>query len=121
MISFQEVCCKDAAATPWISLTRVLLAYSAALDIILAILPWPLIWTLQMTKREKFGVALAMSMGFMCVVSKACAVGTRERLLTCLLSAGIVTIVKTVQIAKLFAQDMCQSTQPPPPIRGKSH
>ncbi|KAH8898213.1 hypothetical protein GQ53DRAFT_817506 [Thozetella sp. PMI_491] len=37
--------------------------YSAILDFILAMLPWKIIWGLQMRTREKFGVALAMSMG----------------------------------------------------------
>lgn len=33
------------------------------MDVVLAIIPWPLIMTLQMRTREKIGVALAMSMG----------------------------------------------------------
>ncbi|TQN63630.1 hypothetical protein CSHISOI_11786, partial [Colletotrichum shisoi] len=38
-------------------------AYSGAMDILLAVLPWRLIWGLTMTKREKLGVLIAMSMG----------------------------------------------------------
>lgn len=38
-------------------------SYSGAMDIVLAILPWKIIWGLSMTKKEKFGVSLAMSMG----------------------------------------------------------
>ncbi|KAH8708355.1 hypothetical protein GQ44DRAFT_743198 [Phaeosphaeriaceae sp. PMI808] len=38
-------------------------AYSAAMDIILALLPWKVIMLLNMRKAEKVGVALAMSMG----------------------------------------------------------
>ncbi|KAF2279817.1 uncharacterized protein EI97DRAFT_187630 [Westerdykella ornata] len=38
-------------------------AYSAFWDFSLAILPWFIIWKVQMNKREKFGVCLAMSMG----------------------------------------------------------
>lgn len=38
-------------------------AYSAALDIILGILPWRIIWKLTMNKKEKFAVLLAMNMG----------------------------------------------------------
>ncbi|KAK3381200.1 hypothetical protein B0H63DRAFT_396245 [Podospora didyma] len=38
-------------------------SYSAAMDFILAFLPWPLVWGLQMRKQEKLGVALAMSLG----------------------------------------------------------
>ncbi|OHX00960.1 integral membrane protein [Colletotrichum incanum] len=38
-------------------------SYSGAMDIVLAILPWKIIWSLTMTKREKLGVLFAMSMG----------------------------------------------------------
>ncbi|KAK1833996.1 hypothetical protein QBC39DRAFT_389658 [Podospora conica] len=38
-------------------------AYSGVMDIVLALLPWPIIWKLQMKRKEKMGVALAMSMG----------------------------------------------------------
>jgi hypothetical protein len=38
-------------------------AYSALWDFLLATLPWFIVWKLQMNKREKFGVALAMSLG----------------------------------------------------------
>ncbi|KAH7038982.1 hypothetical protein B0J12DRAFT_764519 [Macrophomina phaseolina] len=38
-------------------------AYSAAMDIILALLPWKVIMILNMRRAEKVGVALAMSMG----------------------------------------------------------
>ncbi|KAK0610724.1 hypothetical protein B0T17DRAFT_457011, partial [Bombardia bombarda] len=38
-------------------------AYSAAMDVTLAFLPWKYIWTLQMSKKEKIGVVVAMSMG----------------------------------------------------------
>ncbi|KAK7213129.1 hypothetical protein V2G26_020307 [Clonostachys chloroleuca] len=38
-------------------------AYSAATDFILALLPWAMLWNLNMKKKEKFGVALAMSLG----------------------------------------------------------
>ena len=37
--------------------------YSGAMDIVLAIVPWKIIWTLTMNKREKLGVLFAMSMG----------------------------------------------------------
>ncbi|KAI1761235.1 hypothetical protein GGR53DRAFT_522519 [Hypoxylon sp. FL1150] len=38
-------------------------AYSALMDFVLALLPWPLIWHLKMKVKEKIGVAVAMSMG----------------------------------------------------------
>jgi len=37
--------------------------YSGAMDILLAILPWKIVWSLTMNKKEKLGVAVAMSMG----------------------------------------------------------
>ncbi len=38
------------------------------MDFVLALLPWKLIWKLQMKRKEKVGVALAMSMGILCVL-----------------------------------------------------
>ncbi|KAL1844508.1 hypothetical protein VTK73DRAFT_2393 [Phialemonium thermophilum] len=38
-------------------------AYSGAMDMVLAILPWQIIGKLTMNKKEKIGVLLAMSMG----------------------------------------------------------
>lgn len=37
--------------------------YSAAVDFTLALLPWKFLWNLQMQRREKIGVLIAMSMG----------------------------------------------------------
>lgn len=42
-------------------------AYSGAQDFVLAFLPWTILWKLQMKKKEKFGVCLAMSLGVLCV------------------------------------------------------
>ena len=42
-------------------------AYSAAMDLALALLPWTLVWKLQMKPAEKIGVAVAMSMGVLYV------------------------------------------------------
>ncbi|OOQ86296.1 hypothetical protein PEBR_22866 [Penicillium brasilianum] len=38
-------------------------AYSGAQDFVLALLPWTLVWNLQMKKKEKIGIAFAMSLG----------------------------------------------------------
>ncbi|KAJ1711562.1 hypothetical protein AFGD_008289 [Aspergillus flavus] len=38
-------------------------AYSGCMDFILALLPWLVIWKLQMKRREKLGIAIAMSLG----------------------------------------------------------
>ena len=39
--------------------------YSALTDWALALLPWKIIWGLQMKKKEKVGVGIAMSMGIL--------------------------------------------------------
>lgn len=47
-----------------VQLTRGLtIAYSGALDIILTILPWKIIWGVAINKREKVGALVAMSFG----------------------------------------------------------
>ncbi|RDW60412.1 uncharacterized protein DSM5745_10870 [Aspergillus mulundensis] len=38
-------------------------AYSGLQDFLLALLPWTIVWNLQMKKKEKLGVAFAMSLG----------------------------------------------------------
>ncbi|KAG6988145.1 hypothetical protein FocnCong_v003405 [Fusarium oxysporum f. sp. conglutinans] len=43
--------------------TARLFTYSAATDFILALLPWAMLWNLNMKNKEKFGVAVAMSLG----------------------------------------------------------
>jgi len=40
-------------------------AYSGLMDMILALLPWKVVWSLQMKTREKIGVGLAMSLGML--------------------------------------------------------
>ncbi len=35
------------------------------MDLALAMLPWKIVWNLQMKTREKLGVAFAMSMGIL--------------------------------------------------------
>ena len=38
-------------------------AYSGLMDIVLALLPWKIIWTVSINKREKMGAMVAMSAG----------------------------------------------------------
>jgi hypothetical protein len=40
-------------------------AYSGVMDIVLALLPWKIIWTVAINKREKLGALVAMSAGLM--------------------------------------------------------
>ncbi|KAI0869849.1 hypothetical protein GGS24DRAFT_511491 [Hypoxylon argillaceum] len=39
-------------------------AYSGVVDILLALLPWKIIWNMNMSKKERFGAICAMSLGF---------------------------------------------------------
>ncbi|KAH7074772.1 hypothetical protein BKA63DRAFT_320877 [Paraphoma chrysanthemicola] len=59
-------------------------AWCAAADFALALIPWTLIWSLQLRFREKIGVGIAMSMGVL---------------------AGVCAIVKGVYIIQLRQQD----------------
>ena len=45
--------------------TDNVLAYSGTQDFVLALLPWAFLWNLQMKKKEKFGIAVAMSLGIL--------------------------------------------------------
>ncbi|KAJ5790453.1 uncharacterized protein N7518_007464 [Penicillium psychrosexuale] len=58
-------------------------AYSGAQDFVLALLPWAIVWNLQMKKKEKLGVAVAMSLGIF---------------------AGAASIVKTIHLVALSAK-----------------
>ncbi|KAK3954330.1 hypothetical protein QBC32DRAFT_336455 [Pseudoneurospora amorphoporcata] len=59
-------------------------SYSAVMDIALALLPWSVVWKLQMKKKERFGCALAMSMGVF---------------------AGITGIIKTSKMPSMLSSD----------------
>ncbi|KAB5517438.1 hypothetical protein GE09DRAFT_1230796 [Coniochaeta sp. 2T2.1] len=58
--------------------------YSAAMDFVLAMLPWKIIWKMRMSRREKFGVAIAMSMGVF---------------------AGVTAMVKVIKIPTMASAD----------------
>ncbi|KAL2205043.1 hypothetical protein CC79DRAFT_1370861 [Sarocladium strictum] len=59
--------------------------YSAILDFVLAFLPWPIIMGVSMRRRERVGVAIAMSLGAI---------------------AGICGIVKSVMVVKMTSLDI---------------
>ncbi|KAG9196974.1 hypothetical protein G6514_002716 [Epicoccum nigrum] len=59
--------------------------WSALMDVCLAMLPWKILWGLQMRTGEKIGVCVAMSLGVL---------------------AGAVSIVRSTYIQKLTAQDV---------------
>ncbi|KAL0468068.1 hypothetical protein QR685DRAFT_574177 [Neurospora intermedia] len=50
--------------------------YSGLMDIVLAILPWWLIWDLHMQRKEKIGIGIAMSMGLLLIIWGAAEVAT---------------------------------------------
>ena len=56
------------------------------MDIVLALLPWKLLWNLQMRKKEKVGIIVAMSMG---------------------VTAGTMATVKTVALNRFSTGDSC--------------
>ncbi len=46
-----------------IRINTVAAAYSGAMDIVLALLPWKIVWHVAIDKKEKIGALFAMSMG----------------------------------------------------------
>lgn len=65
-------------------------AYSALIDMALAILPWKFLWSLQMKRNEKIGVCLAMSMGAF---------------------AGATALIKTAKLPQMMSMDFGKSFQ----------
>lgn len=74
-------------------------AYSGFMDIVLALLPWQVIWGLQLNFKEKIGVGIAMSMGML---------------------AGIVAFVKCSALPAVNGDDFlcksCAHLNPAPPV-----
>lgn len=67
------------------------------MDILLALCPWIILWKLTMTWREKLGVAIAMSMGVVYVISLF---PSRSVPLTAC-SAGAASFTKLVKLPQL--------------------
>jgi hypothetical protein len=59
------------------------------MDITLALLPWKFLWGLQMKRKEKIGVGIAMSMGIF---------------------AGATAIVKTSKLPRMLSMDLGKSS-----------
>lgn len=68
--------------------------YSGAMDIVLALLPWKLVWPLNMRKKEKIGVIVAMSMGVF---------------------AGITAMIKVAMTPRMKEGDVCKGFPLCPP------
>ncbi|KAK4148684.1 hypothetical protein C8A00DRAFT_47524 [Chaetomidium leptoderma] len=63
--------------------------YSGVMDIVLAIMPWKIIWALTMNRKEKIGVMVAMSMGIF---------------------AGITSLIKITQLPSISNSTFTEST-----------
>lgn len=59
------------------------------MDFVLALLPWKVVWPLNMRKKEKIGAIVAMSMGVF---------------------AGITGVIKLAQTPRMKDGDVCKST-----------
>jgi len=46
--------------------------YSGALDIVLSLLPWKIVWNVAINKKEKVGALIAMSFGVLYVIPLPC-------------------------------------------------
>ncbi|ORY61555.1 uncharacterized protein BCR38DRAFT_476275 [Pseudomassariella vexata] len=64
--------------------------FSGAMDIVLALLPWKMLWNLNMSKKEKLGALCAMSMGVF---------------------AGITSLIKTITIPGTGKPDIADTIQ----------
>ncbi|KAK4235136.1 hypothetical protein C8A03DRAFT_18076 [Achaetomium macrosporum] len=63
--------------------------YSGVMDIVLAVVPWKIIWTLTMKRKEKVGVMVAMSMGIF---------------------AGVTSLIKITQLPSISKSTFTEST-----------
>ncbi|KAK4124425.1 hypothetical protein N657DRAFT_390811 [Parathielavia appendiculata] len=63
--------------------------YSGAMDMVLAVVPWKIIWGMTMNRKEKIGVMVAMSMGVF---------------------AGITSIIKITQLPSISNATFTEST-----------
>ena len=73
--------------------------YSGLMDFILAFLPWTIVWNLQMKRREKLGVGIAMSLGVL--YDDPNALHTRR---LNFYSAGITAVIKTSFLRQIGLQ-----------------
>ena len=87
--------------------------YSTLGDWVLALLPWKVIWKLQMQRKEKIGVGIAMSMGILFVRPLA----GGWRLWLTLISAGVTSLIKVSKIPVLAGGDFtCRFAPPKIPV-----
>ncbi|RWA05653.1 hypothetical protein EKO27_g9454 [Xylaria grammica] len=65
-------------------------SYSGAVDILLALLPWKIIWNMDMSRKERFGAICAMSLGIF---------------------AGTIALAKIYSLIGTFQEDLNSSVQ----------
>ncbi|KAF5020469.1 hypothetical protein F66182_7508 [Fusarium sp. NRRL 66182] len=71
-------------------------AYSTATDFVLALLPWAMLWNLNMKKKEKLSVAFAMSLGVLQVTVLLGLVDCANMFV--LNSAGAIAVIKCTKL-----------------------
>ena len=70
----------------------------------LAFLPWAIIWKLNIQRKEKLGIGIAMSCGILCVYRTLTAnMGSANSS-----SAGIMAAIKTAHLVNLDTGDSCK-------------
>lgn len=79
------------------------------MDFVLAVLPWTFLWRLLLKRRELSGILLAMSMGAVYVTTFHPALIPTSQTLS---RAGVVAIIKCLQLPQLDSGDSCKSKEP---------
>ncbi len=90
-----------------LGLLTTTIVYSGSMDILLAILPWKIVWKVAIHKREKFGALVAMSMGVLYVLFDSQLSTHTDRPL--LSSSGIIAFMKIISL-KDISDSSCKST-----------
>ncbi|GKT44345.1 uncharacterized protein ColSpa_04526 [Colletotrichum spaethianum] len=83
----------------WDTRVSTYYGYSALMDITLAMLPWKMIWGLQMKLQEKVGVGIAMSMGLF----ELAIWGTCE--------TGVTIVAASIPVLRVLIRDVATSAR----------
>jgi hypothetical protein len=82
--------------------------YSGILDIVLALLPWKMIWKVTINKREKIGALVAMSMGVLYDAPQTYPLMANIVVLTLRSSSGIIAFLKIISLDDISSSS-CKS------------
>lgn len=77
------------------------------MDILLALLPWKIVWAAKLKRSEALGVAFAMSMGLLLVFHTIGGVSSVGANMSG--SAGITAFVKVSQVPRMKSGDICKT------------